>query len=98
MLASSSPSDHSSSYETDPADIPVGATDWPVKADLVLVPYPNGGAVFSTGSIAWCGALAHDGYDNDISRITDNVLRAFVSGRPLSRSDHDTLHGGGRPE
>ncbi|WP_021592322.1 N,N-dimethylformamidase beta subunit family domain-containing protein [Actinomadura welshii] len=98
VLASSSPSDHSSSYETDPADIPVGATDWPVKADLVLVPYPNGGAVFSTGSIAWCGALAHDGYDNDISRITDNVLRAFVSGRPLSGSDHDTLRGGGRSE
>ncbi|GAA1845415.1 N,N-dimethylformamidase beta subunit family domain-containing protein [Actinomadura bangladeshensis] len=98
VLASSSPSDHSSSYESDPSDIPIGAADWPVKADLVLVPYPNGGAVFSTGSIAWCGALAHNGYDNDISRITDNVLRAFASGEPLCGPDRDTIHGGGRPE
>lgn len=98
VLASSSPSDHSSSYESDPADIPVGATEWPVKADLVLVRYPNGGAVFSTGSIAWCGALAHNGYDNDVSRITDNVLRAFVSREHLGGPDDDTIRGGGRPE
>lgn len=50
-----------------------------VHADLTFVHYPNGGAVFSTGSIAWCGALAHNGYDNDVSQITDNVLRAFAT-------------------
>ncbi|WP_141579065.1 N,N-dimethylformamidase beta subunit family domain-containing protein [Actinomadura sp. WMMA1423] len=98
VLASSSPSDYSSSYKSDSADVPIGATEWPVKADLVLARYPNGGAVFSTGSIAWCGALAHNGYDNDISRITDNVLRAFASGGPLSRSENDAIGGGGRPE
>ena len=32
-----------------------------------------GGAVFSTGSIAWCGSLSHNGYDNNVARITGNV-------------------------
>ena len=30
------------------------------------------GAVFSTGSTAWFGALSHDGYDNNVARITGN--------------------------
>ena len=50
-----------------------------VRADMVYLETPGGGAVFSTGSIAWCGALSHAGYDNDVSRITDNVLRRFAS-------------------
>ena len=29
------------------------------------------------------GALAHDGYDNNVSRITDNVLKRFASAEPL---------------
>jgi N,N-dimethylformamidase len=37
----------------------------------------GGGAVFSTGSIAWFGALATNNYDNDVSRVTENVLRRF---------------------
>jgi hypothetical protein len=28
------------------------------------------GAVFSTGWIASCGALSHNGYDNTLARIT----------------------------
>jgi N,N-dimethylformamidase len=39
--------------------------------------------VFSTGSIAWCGSLSHNGYDNNVSRITENVLRRFASDDPL---------------
>ena len=50
-----------------------------VRADLALCKYPNGGAVFSTGSITWAGSLSHDGYDNNISQITENVLRAFAN-------------------
>jgi len=38
----------------------------------------NGGAVFSTGSISWCGSLSHSAYDNNVSRVTDNVLRQFA--------------------
>ncbi|HWL45144.1 MAG TPA: N,N-dimethylformamidase beta subunit family domain-containing protein [Ilumatobacter sp.] len=48
-----------------------------VRADLVLLEYPNGGAVFSTGSIGWCACLSYRGNDNNVSRITKNVLDRF---------------------
>jgi N,N-dimethylformamidase len=54
-----------------------------VRADMVYVPLSNGGAVFSVGSIAWCGSLSHDGYANDVARITENVLLAFLEGKHL---------------
>ncbi len=54
-----------------------------VRADLVLFARPGGGAVFATGSIAWAGALAHQGYDNAVARITENVLRRFLDPAPL---------------
>ncbi|MSO73739.1 MAG: N,N-dimethylformamidase [Alphaproteobacteria bacterium] len=50
-------------------------------ADLVFYETPNGGAVFSVGSIAWCGSLSHNRYHNNVSRITQNVLAAFASDR-----------------
>ena len=46
---------------------------------MVYFETPNKGAVFSVGSIAWCGALSHNGYENNVSRITENVLRQFSS-------------------
>lgn len=55
-----------------------------VRADMVFYERPNGGAVFSTGSIAWCGALLDDNCHNDVSRITENVLRRFASKGPVS--------------
>jgi N,N-dimethylformamidase len=45
-----------------------------VRADMVYVEKPNGGAVFSVGSITYCGCLPVDDFDNDISRLTFNVL------------------------
>ena len=48
-----------------------------VRADMVFYEVDGGGAVFSTGSIAWFGALATNNYDNDVSRVTENVLRRF---------------------
>jgi N,N-dimethylformamidase len=56
-----------------------------VRADMVYFTTPNDGGVFSTGSIAWCGSLSHQGYDNNVSRITENVLRKFASDDPLPR-------------
>ena len=50
-----------------------------VRADLVYRRNPEGGGFFSTGSIAWAGSHSHDDYDNNISRITGNVLDAFAS-------------------
>ncbi len=54
-----------------------------VRADIVFFETPNGGAVFSTGSIAWATSLAHDGYANNVSRITGNVLRRFIDPAPI---------------
>ena len=56
-----------------------GTQDPQVRADIVYFSTPNDGAVFSTSSISWCGSLSHDGYDNNVSRITANVLRAFAN-------------------
>jgi N,N-dimethylformamidase len=50
-----------------------------IRADLVFMETASGGAVFSVGSMAWTGALSHGGYDNDVSRVTLNVLRRFRS-------------------
>jgi N,N-dimethylformamidase len=55
-----------------------GTFDPDVRADLVYFVATNGGAVFSTGSIAWCTSLGHNDYRNDVSRITDNVVRKFA--------------------
>jgi N,N-dimethylformamidase len=54
-----------------------------VRADVVLQPAAGGGAVFSTGSIAWIGGLAADGGDAAVRRITGNVLRRFLQPEPL---------------
>ena len=48
-----------------------------IRADLTFFETAGGGAVFSTGSIAWAGSMAWNGYDNEIARMTSNVLRRF---------------------
>jgi N,N-dimethylformamidase len=54
-----------------------------VRADITFFETPGGGAVFSTGSISWAGSLAHNNYDNNVSRMTENVLRRFVDPKPF---------------
>ncbi|MDE0197626.1 MAG: hypothetical protein OXK78_05495 [Caldilineaceae bacterium] len=61
------------------ADSTLLGRDWPnVRADMVYFETPNRGAVFSVGSICWCASLSHNDYDNNVSRITQNVLDAFA--------------------
>ncbi|MCC7412502.1 MAG: LamG domain-containing protein [Gammaproteobacteria bacterium] len=60
-----------------------GTQDFQVRADLVYFTTGKGGGVFSTGSIAWCGSLAHAGYDNNVSRMMRNVLTRFLDPAPL---------------
>ena len=55
----------------------------PVRADIVFFETPGGGAVFSVGSIAWSGSLSWNGYDNNIDRITRNVLMRFIDPTPF---------------
>jgi N,N-dimethylformamidase len=61
----------------------IHGTDNPnLRADMVYFETANGGAVFSVGSINWFGGLSHNGYDNNVSRITENVLRHFSGEGP----------------
>jgi N,N-dimethylformamidase len=56
-----------------------------VRADMTFFETPAGGAVFATGSIAYLASLWRDGkgYDNNISRLTLNVLKRFMDPMPF---------------
>jgi N,N-dimethylformamidase len=49
-----------------------------VRSDLVYLPWPGGGGVFSVGSITWAGAMALRAFDNPVATLTTNVLRRFL--------------------
>jgi N,N-dimethylformamidase len=49
-----------------------------IRADLTFFETPNNGAVFSTGSITFCGSLLHNKGDNNVSRLIRNVLDRFL--------------------
>ncbi len=55
-----------------------------VRADMTFFETPAGGAVFSVGSIAWGGSLPHNGYDNNVARVSQNVLRRFLAPAPFT--------------
>lgn len=56
-----------------------------IRADLVFFETAGGkGAVFSTGSITWCGSLPTNGFENDVSRVTENVIRRFLDPAPFA--------------
>lgn len=62
----------------------IGGQDDPrVHADLVFFETPRGGGVFSTGSIGWSSALFHNDHDNNVSRLTRNVLDRFLDRTPF---------------
>ena len=48
-----------------------------IRADMTYIEKPAGGAVFSVGSITYCGSLPHNKFENDVSRLTFNVLNRF---------------------
>ncbi|TAM97943.1 MAG: hypothetical protein EPN45_18400 [Rhizobiaceae bacterium] len=60
-----------------------GETTPLARCDMVFYETPNGGAVFSTGSIAWAGALSHKNYRNNVARLTENVVRRFINPQPF---------------
>ena len=89
LLLATSAGRHSDNYPLVAEDIyfpfdGMGGTDhFQVRADIVYFTTAAGGAVFSTGSIAWAGSLGHNGYDNDVSVLTGTVLRRFADPEPL---------------
>jgi N,N-dimethylformamidase len=40
--------------------------------------------VFSTGSITFCGSLPHNGFDNNISQLLENVVHRFLDPTPFA--------------
>ena len=80
---------HSNTYELvgEEVRIPHGATDAilheGIHADITFFETPGGGAVFSTGSIAYAGSLSWNGFDNNIARLTTNVLHRFADETPF---------------
>jgi N,N-dimethylformamidase len=64
-----------------------GGTQSPlVRADMTYVETAGGGAVFSVGSIAWSTSLSYADYDNNVSRLTANVVEEFTRrGAPSGR-------------
>lgn len=80
---------HSNTYElvAEEVLIPHGSTDATINrdihADITFFETPEGGAVWSTGSIAYAGSLSWNGFDNTICRLTTNVLRRFADPTPF---------------
>ena len=80
---------HSNIYELVPEEMlqshpMTDATQNPdIRADMVFFETPGGGAVFSTGSIGYAGALGIDCYENSIARLTTNVVRRFADATPF---------------
>lgn len=78
---------------TDPTYQPVNEErrdhTWPAKrediirSDLTFFETPQGGAVFSVGSMNFIGALPVDGYDNVAARLIVNIVRRFADPAPL---------------
>jgi len=78
---------------TDPGYHPVNeerlSIEWPgthediIRSDITFFEAPNGGAVFSVGSMNFIGALPVDGYGNACARLIENVVRRFADPAPF---------------
>ena len=51
-----------------------------MRAEIIYFETPGGGAVFSVGSITFCGSLWHNGFEGPVSRLLENVVRQFQTG------------------
>lgn len=56
-----------------------GSVDPMVRSDIVYFETPENGAVFSVGSISYLASLSHNNYNNNVSRMTENVLKKFAA-------------------
>ena len=79
ILASSR--DHSNDFILVPEEMLTHLTTLPgppadelLRADMIWFETPNGGSVFSVGSITFCGSLPHNNFDNNISTLLKNVV------------------------
>lgn len=62
-----------------------------IRTDMVFYELPNDGAVFTVGSVTFASSLSFNNYDNNCSRILENVTRSFLkNGNILQSADHST--------
>ena len=83
LLASSE--NHADTFVLVPEEQLTHLTTWPgesvkdlIRADMIYQTNDNGGQLFSTGSITFCGSLLHNNGDNNISRLLLNVVKKFM--------------------
>jgi N,N-dimethylformamidase len=69
-----------------------------VRADIAFHETPNGGACFAFSSISFCGSLPWNNCDNNISRLTKNVLDRFKVDGPLPTPHQDAFRHRGRAD
>ena len=81
---------HGETFVVVPEELLTHIATWPgeapealIRSNMAFFETGRGGAVFSAGSITYCGSLADNGYDNNISRITRNVLDRFTDPAPF---------------
>ena len=84
VLATAPSGDGYAPWPDDVVDDPGGGGA--LRADMVVCRRPEGGAVFSVGSIAWTGCLAGDD-DNPVARVTENALAELAREAPFARRD-----------
>ena len=65
---------------------PPNGDPW-AKADMVFFETPNGGAMFSTGSITWISSTLENNFKNDIATITRNVIDRFLDPKPFPKAE-----------
>lgn len=69
-----------------------------VRADITFHETPNGGGCFAFSSIAYCGSLPWNNCDNNISRLTKNVLDRFAADGPLPAAPAEAFKHRGRAD
>ncbi len=76
---------HDATFVLVPEEQLTHITNWPgvpneelIRADMTYFDTPSGGAVFSTGSITFCGSLPFNNFDNNVSTLLANVFNRFL--------------------
>jgi len=69
---------------------PTKGDPW-ARADIVFFETPNGGAMFSTGSITWISSALENDFDNDVATVTRNVIRRFIDPKPFPAPEGDDV-------
>ena len=54
-----------------------------IRSDMTFFETPSGGAVFSVGSITFCGSLPTNNFNNDVSQLLQNILQRFTNPEPF---------------